>query len=154
MALAYHKLTEQEDQMRNVLPKGEYPFHIKTIEQKPTKSKANTMLEVELSVLDNNGRSVTVKDWVVIDMEQMAWKFRHLAATCGLMDSYEADTLETYHFLGKHGVVKLSIREYEQDGEIRKANAVVDYVKPGQAKGNMDSQKNDNDFIDDDIPNL
>jgi uncharacterized protein DUF669 len=145
-------MSEEDDLNRNILEKGEYPFHVETIELKSTKSKLNLMLELKLSVMGNDGKVVKVKDWVVIDMEEMAWKFRHFAYTCGLADKYEAKTLEARDFLGKHGVVKLSIRDYEQDGEQRKANAVADYIKPGEAKGNPQPANSGSDFVDDDIP--
>lgn len=136
MALAYNRITEEQDQMRNVLDKGEYPFHIKSVAEKPTKKGTNKMLEVELGILDLNGREMTVKDWIILDMDDMAWKLRHFAATLGLLDRYEDDLLEIRDLLGKNGVARLSIAEYERDGEIRKINRVTDYVKPGQTKGN------------------
>lgn len=149
MALPYKKLSEAEDQMRGVLEKGQYPFRVKSVIQKKTKSGAYEMLEVELGVIDNNGREITIKDWIVF-MDEMAWKFRHFAATCDLMDFYEEDRLEHYHFLNKNGVVKLSIREYEKDGEVFKANAVADYIKPSRQESQA---ANDSaPFIDDDIP--
>jgi hypothetical protein len=152
MALPYKKLTEEQDQMRNVLDKGEYPFRVLSIAQKPTKKGDNQMLEVELMVMDMEGREVKVRDWIILTMEEMSWKFRHFAATCGLLDRYDADLIEARDFLDKHGVVKLSIAEYEQEGEKRKVNRVADYVKPGMAK--PVPQKNDNSFLDDDVPNF
>ncbi|MBX4189693.1 hypothetical protein KW791_00125 [Candidatus Parcubacteria bacterium] len=149
MALHYKKITEEEDQVRNVLEKGQYPFSVKSVMEKPTSKKDNHMLEVEIRVMGNDGREYNVKDWIVTTMEEMAWKFRHFAATCGLLDRYEAEVLEARDFLGKNGVVKLTISEYEKDGEMRKVNRVADYVKP-LAK----EKKNDNSFVDDDIPSF
>jgi hypothetical protein len=153
MALSYHRINEEEDQMRNVFEKGGYAFQVKSIESKKTKSGNNLMLVVELSVHDSKfARTINVKDWIVLDMEEMAWKLRHFAATCGLLEKYDAEELDAKDFLGKYGVVKLSIREYEQDGELRKANAVADYIKPG--KENLKEATPSNDFVDDDIPNM
>lgn len=151
MALAYKRLTEEQDKLGNVFPKGEYPFSVKSVQQKPTKSGLNNMLVVELSVMNDKGKSKLVTDFIMLDMDDMAWKLRHFAASCGLLDYYDNDTLESTHFLGKHGVVKLAISDYEKDGEMLKSNKVTDYVKPGQAKGNQ--QINDAEpFYNDDIP--
>ncbi len=154
MSLAYKRITAEQDKMRNVFEKGEYPFSVKSCEQKPTKSGQNQMLVVELSVMNDEGRSITVTDWIMLDMENFEFKLRHFAATTGLLDSYDADTLDARDFLGKHGVAKLSIAEYEKDGEIIKCNRVGDYVKPGCAKGNQVKTENDTSFFDDDIPNM
>lgn len=148
MALSYKRWTEEEDSMRNVLDKGEYPFRVRTISKGMTKSGQYEMLTVELGVMDNVGREWTVKDWVVI-MDEMGWKLRHFAATCGIIEKYDSDTLEAADFMGKNGVVRITIRDYEdKEGEIRKSNAVVDYIKPGKAKISAPA----NDFIDDEIP--
>lgn len=155
MALAYKKLTEQEDQMRNVLEKGEYPFHVKSIMEKPTKKGTNKMLEVELSILDINGKECTIKDWIMLDMDEMLWKLRHFSATLGLLDKYEDGTLDARDFLNKNGVVRLSIADYEKDGELRKINRVSDYLQPGKSKGNTAKEgantSNSETFFDDDI---
>jgi hypothetical protein len=149
MALRYTRITEEQDQLRNILPKGEYAFVVKSIIEKKTKSGSYDMLEVELGALSEEGREVTIKDWIVL-MEEMGWKLRHFAATCGILDRYDDEILEAKDFLGKNGVVKLSIAEYEKDGEMRKINRVADYVKPGKAS--PASQAAPNDFVDDDIP--
>lgn len=149
MALGYRKISAEEDKMRNLLPKGEYPFHIKDIEVKPSKNGINKMLVVTLNVLNNEGRQFIVTDWVMLDMENMEWKLRHFADTCGLLDRYDQGILEERDFIGKHGVAKIIITDYEKDGEMLKSNKVADYIQPGKTKGNL---KAANDFIDDDIP--
>lgn len=143
-------MTEEQDKMRNVMSPGEYPFQVAAIALKPTKDGKNQMLEVDLIVWDINNREKKVRDWIVF-MEEMSWKFRHFAATCGLLDKYEDGTIEDRDFVGKKGVVKLTQKDYiDRDGEKMFANAVKDYVKPGQAK----VQQNDPGFVDDDIPNF
>lgn len=144
MALAYKRINEEQDKLRGAFPKGEYPFHIKSIEEKLCSNEINTMLVVDLVVINDSGRQLTIRDWVMLDMENWEWKLRHFAATCGLLDRYDKGLLEASDFLGKNGVAKLTIAEYEKDGEVAFINRVSDYIKPGQAKGN--------DFIDDDIP--
>lgn len=148
MTLPYKKLTDEEDKMRNVLAKGEYPFSIISVEFKRTKDGLNQMLALELIVLDINGREKKIKDWVVF-MDDMMWKFKHLCETCGLMDKYANDLVQAKDFLGKNGVVKLSVADYEKDGDTMKVNKVVDYIKPNKLKAV--AQNNSNDFVDDEI---
>ncbi len=149
MALRYTRMTEEQDQMRNLLPKGEYPFCVKAITEKKTKNGAHDMLEVELGVLSDEGREITLKDWIVL-MDEMGWKLRHFAATCGILDRYDDEILEARDFLGKNGVVKIVIGDYEKDGEVRKTNRVGDYVKPLQ--GNPAQKPVTLDGVDGDIP--
>lgn len=145
MALQYKKITEQEDQMRHLLEKGEYPFHVKSIKEGKTKNNKYDMLTLDIAVMDINGREITVKDWVVL-MDEMAWKLRHLAATCDVLNLYDDNLLQSKDFLGKNGVVKLGIREYEnEEHEKRLVNYVIDYIKP-------DCAKKSDSFLDDDIP--
>jgi len=134
MALSYRKITEEEDQMRNVLIAGEYPFCVAAIERTRTKENTADMLVVDMLVMDADGREVKVRDWIVF-MDQMAWKFRHFAATCGLLEKYENNTIEASDFINQNGVVKLTVGEYvDKDGEVVKNNRVKDYIKPGFAK--------------------
>ncbi len=134
--MKYSRMSEDQDRNRNALPKGDYPFIIKAVEDKPTKSGRYNMLVLDLEIHLDNGRTKKQKDWVVYDMEEMAWKLRHLAATTGLLAEYESEVLAPEDLLEKHGVVRLTTQEFtDSDGEITTSNAVKDYVKPGEARG-------------------
>lgn len=152
MALAYSYVSAEQDAMRNVLDKGEYAFQVKSIAEKPTKSGNNHQLEVEISIVAN-GRENTLRDWVLTDHEEMGWKLRHFAATCGLIQRYDNKTLEARDFLGKNGICKLAVKEYEKDGEKMKGNSVVDYIKPREKFESLPLKTNGN-FMDDQIPNF
>src|SRR5258708_7923579 len=108
MRATYRKITDEEDKMRNLFEKGEYPFTIKTCTAKRCKNGINQMFVIEASYTNHEGRSNLITDWVILDMEGMEWKLRHLAATCGLLDKYEADTLEDVDFVNKRGTGKLT----------------------------------------------
>lgn len=138
--MKYSRFSEDQERKRNQerqpLPKGDYPFIIKAVEDKPTKSGRYNMLVLDLELHLDDGRTKKQKDWVVYDMEEMAWKLRHLAATTGLLEEYESNTLTPGDLLEKHGVARLTTQEYaDSDGELTISNAVKDYVKPGEAKG-------------------
>lgn len=155
MALSYRVWTEQEDEMRGIIEKGDYPFIVVSIEQKLTKSGNYEMLALEIEVTDNQGRQRKMKDWIVL-MDEMGWKLRHFAATCGLLDKYENRTLRPADFLKRNGVVRIAVGERKDaDGNKtgQKQNHVVDYVKP---LGEASAPRNDDQppFIDDDIPHM
>lgn len=151
MKLDYTPITEAEDQARGVMAPGEYIFTVIAIETKPSQA-GNTMLVVDLEVKDFGGFKHHVKDWVVI-CEPMKWKLRHFANSCGLIEQYENKTLEDIDFVGKVGCVKIGVSDYEKDGEMRKMNRVIDYLKPTAElvqlqKTGTDNQAHD-DFNDD-----
>ncbi len=130
MALAYKVLTEEQDKMRNLVPAGQYAFLITKVEEKRTKNGKYDMLELSLSLWDIDGRERKLRDWVVL-MDEMDWKLRHLAATCGLLDRYEDQLLEARDFMDKKGVVKIGLKDSQNEfGEMIKTNSVVDYIKP------------------------
>lgn len=158
MALRYNPISLDQDAVRNLLAKGNYPFIVKSIIEKKTKNGNHDMLEVELGIIDANGKDWTVKDWVVI-MDEMAWKLRHFADTCGLLKKYEDRSLDAKDFLGKKGVAKIGVKDYESGGEMRKTNCVTDYIKAdsvAQIKSHGEVKKASvnqaDDFLNDNIP--
>lgn len=153
MALSYKVWSQQEDETRNIIEKGEYQFIVKDIKRTLTKKGNYEMLVVDLELLDNLGRVRKLKDWIVL-MDEMGWKLRHFAASCGLLEQYESQTLDTQHFLNREGVVKISVGDQKDEhGQLTglKQNSVADYIKPENVK--VAQQKtNDDSFIEDDIP--
>jgi hypothetical protein len=143
--LGYRKITAEEDKMRNVFEKGEYSFLVESVEKKDCKNGINTMLVVNL-LLMNEGKSLKITDWIMLDMENFEYKLRHFADSCGLIEKYDANTLEDKDFLGREGMAKVSVTEYEKDGELIKTNKINDYVKAKMPK------VNDSDFLNDAIP--
>ena len=149
MSLGYRRITEEQAQMRNIFEKGEYVFRVENVEIKPCKNQINKMLVVGLNLLNDAGRTLKVTDWIMLDMENFEFKLRHFAATCGLIEKYDSDTLEAKDFIGKNGVAKITVQDYEKDGETIKTNRIIDYIKPGQNKSQV---ANSDSFVDSDIP--
>lgn len=158
MGLAYRKFTEEEDKMRNLIEDGEYEGYIEAIEHTQSKGGLDKdgnqkiiypMAVLDLIIIDRFGRDRKLKDWVLLDGD-MAWKFRHLANACNLLQAYEDDTLELKHLVSRRPIVKLGIKEmYDQNKQKVKRNTVFDYLLPALSK-----QTNGYNFIDDEIPNL
>ena len=163
MALPYKPLTEEDVTRLRCLPAGEYDFYVAEVLQQKSKGgydkngnikKIYDMLAVTLKIILPSGGERQVKDWVLIvpDEDPMGFKLRHFAATCGLLDKYESGTLDEDDFSGKHGIVKLAMQDFtdKQTGEVKKVNAVIDYVKPKFKLAPIDQGKP----FDDDIPFL
>lgn len=132
--MQYRAWTKEEDEARGVIEKGTYPFIVVAIEKKMTKKGTYEMLEVTLMIVDYSGQKRRIKDWIVL-MDEMGWKLRHLAITCGLLQSYEDGSLEASDFLNKDGAVEIGITEMKDvDGNKtgKKTNQIIDYVLPAE----------------------
>jgi hypothetical protein len=157
MALSYNIWTEEQVKNRNNVPNGDYPFEIVGIAQKKTQPGVDKngdpkpirdMLEIDFEFMDMNGVIRKIKDWIVF-MDGMDWKLRHLASTTGNIELYENKALEIHHFLRKKGVFTLGTRIFKDKNNNEKTtNNIIDYVKKEVAT------KQDNSFLDDDIPHM
>jgi len=163
MTLAYKPLSEHDIERLRCLPAGEHEFYVSELLQTKSKGgmdkngnpkKIYDMLAVTLKILLPTGGERQVKDWVLIvpDEDAMGFKLRHFAATCGLLDKYEAGTLDAHDFAAKFGIVKLAVQDFidQKTGELKKVNAVVDYIK---SKVKLEPTSQGKPF-DDDIPFL
>lgn len=147
MALNYRRVSEEEDQRRGLIDKGEYTFQVAAIEQKRTSNGKYDMLAVDLIVWDITNRERKLKDWIVF-AEEMDWKFRHFCKSLGLLQQYEEGSIEVQHFPGKKGKVKVGQKDGQtKDGDTRLVNFVMDYLNDsGNTASNSDT------FKDDEIP--
>lgn len=136
--LNYTPLSKEQDKLRNVFPAGKYPFTVKGVEEKYCKNKINKMLVVELSVINPENKHLTVTDWIMLDIEGMEWKLRHFCDATGLIDKYDSKTLSIKDIENKFGIVKLTIGEYDRNGETVKVNRVADYLVKDAAIADKD----------------
>lgn len=160
MALNYHPITAEQEKKLSVIEKGEYDFYVKECKQERSKGGLDKegkqkpvydMVVPKLMIMDNLGRERPVTDWVLVvpAEDRMGFKLRHFAISCGLEERYLNGSLSAQDFIGKHGVVKIAIRDaVDKNGEKYLTNSVVDYMKPLE---NAPKKSND-DFLDDDIP--
>lgn len=162
MALNYKRFSEEEVANLNVIPAGDYDFYVSDIVEKKSRGgldkdgkqkKIYDMLVVTLRLLTDRGER-QLRDWIMIvqDEEPMGFKLRHFAATCGSLNEYDNGTLETRHFVGRRGRVKIGIKDIKDEYNLpKKLNAVVDYIAvPRQPR----AESPVNDFLDDDVPNF
>jgi hypothetical protein len=115
-------LTEEEVMTSRLLPKGDYPFVVKACQQKISKS-GNPMIEVQLSIKDDNGREHLIFDYL---MESVAFKLRHFFVAVGMEDDYMSGTINPAKAIGRSGIAKLFIQE-DKNKIYGPKNAVQDY---------------------------
>jgi hypothetical protein len=113
--------TEKEIEDSQMLPRGEYAFHI--IEAKETKSLAgNDMIELKVRVT-KNGYARILPDYI---LPQRPAKFRNICIACGVEDKYLSGTVSDDDFLGKRGKVKVGIERAKKG--YPPPNVIVDYI--------------------------
>jgi len=143
--------SEKEIAESNLLPEGEYPFEISSGADKISKA-GNEMIELWVRVYKPDGSFNQVADYL---MESMAYKLRHAAEACGLLDKYEAGSIVGTDFVGKTGMLKLNITK-DKAGQYPDKNGIKDYIVPkeGEAKVAIpkDALQKTVDPMADDIP--
>lgn len=113
--------TEDEIKSGYLMPEGEYPFVISAAEDTLSKS-GNEMIKMTVRVYKPDGSFNLVTDYL---LESMQFKLRHACEACGLLKQYESGQLLGNDFVGKQGMLKLSIRKSEEYGD---QNQVKDYI--------------------------
>lgn len=131
MPLPYTPYTEDELWDRLLLSDGEYPGKITNVIEKINKN-GEPMLQIDIALKKPDGSLKTQKDWITLT-EQWAFRFRHLASSCNLIDKYDAKTLEACDFFDKDVLVKLGRRARKlEDGSTKNENFIKDYVAPSK----------------------
>ena len=113
--------TEKEIEDSQLLPRGEYAFHI--LEAKETKSLAgNEMIEMKVRVT-KNGYARILTDFI---LPQRPAKFRNCCIACNVEDKYLNGSVGDGDFVGKRGRVKVGVERAKKGFPCR--NAIVDYL--------------------------
>lgn len=125
-------------------PVGEYGFEVlsdiklgekvyatcdRTSKVKPDGSGGNEMIQLVLKVYNSEGNHRVIIDYL---LESIAYKLRHAADACGLLDKYESGVLSAEDFLGKSGTLKLKVGK--PNGDYAAKNEVQDYVTGKRAE--------------------
>jgi hypothetical protein len=115
--------SEEEITSENLLPAGIYQFEIVEAKEQVSKSQ-NEMIKLTLKVWDNDGGEHYVYDYL---LESIAYKLRHAAEVCNLLDKYESGHLSADDFINKSGSLKLDIKK-DKTNQYPDQNSVSDYV--------------------------
>ena len=116
-----------------LLPAGVYPFTVIDADERQSKA-GNDMIALKLDVFGPK-HSRHVYDYL---LEKMAFKLRHFASSCGVMDAYEKGTIDVDALVGLDGYVKLAIEE--RDG-YEPRNVVRDYVVKETPGAKLDAKE-------------
>lgn len=151
-----------KQQLKNLLPEGNYPFEVTGAEEKISKN-GNPMIALNLRVVGEKGEVVFVNDWLmqpVKDEDQdktknKIWKIRSFCYSTGLINKYEEGNLTDSNCLHKKGWVKIKVKT---DQDLNQVNSVGYYLEDKSLQNSSKAQeKNDsamnsaNDFLNDDL---
>jgi len=119
-----------------LLEPGVHPFTVKALEKTfyngggkvPPCPKALLTLRV------GEGASVSdVNDGILLD-DSLEWKICQFFRAIGDRSHGQKYKMDWDHVEGKTGYLEIEHREYEKDGEKRKANSVKKYIDPADVK--------------------
>lgn len=114
---------------------GNYRFEIldramlgnREIETGDTVSKnGDDMILLVVKVFNGDGRGRVVPDYLVARSPK---KLRQAAIACGLLAEYDAGSIDGEAFIGKTGMLKLTV-EKDKTGQYPDKNAVAAYLRP------------------------
>lgn len=110
-----------EDGLRKA---GVYSFEIVDAVEAVSK-KNNEMIKLVVRLYNSGGDDCgTITDYL---LESLAYKLRHAAEACGLIEKYDSGFLSSDDFIGKTGELKLTIKK-DKTGQYPDQNVVSDYV--------------------------
>ena len=142
--------TEEELNTMTLIQPGVYNFQVIDAKDKISK-KGHEMIELKLTVWDNEGRERIVFDYL---LDAMAHKVRHFAECTGLIDKYNLGTIMADDCINKSGKIDLIIQDGQpkpEGGFYPDKNSVKDYVKSGVAAA-AKAQPPQEAFHDDELP--
>ena len=128
-----------------------------------TKSKTgNPMMDMTVTVYDENGKPHDIRDFLVFT-KQMMWKVVHFSDSAGLLKEYEGGKLCSQVAVDKRVMVQVSVEEgseIPQDklkgkplgSKYPDKNKIGEYIKRSEKGATPTDGNNPPPFTDDDIP--
>lgn len=109
---AYQVLTEDEAMAERfqLLKEGVYDAVITKSEDKVSQNSGNPMMDMTVTVYDDNGKEHNVRDFLVFT-KSMMWKVIHCAESAGCLAGYQDGQLCSEMLIGKRVKVKIGIEE-------------------------------------------
>lgn len=124
----------------NVLPEGEYPFEVVSLErgryegnpEKGTKPCPKAVVGLTVHGGEDLG-DANIKENVFLNRKN-AWKIKSLFVCLGLVDPGAEEFVPNWTaIVGRSGTCTLKRRQYTKDGETRDANDVRRFLPPAPA---------------------
>jgi hypothetical protein len=112
MGFSYIPMSEQQamDERYNLLKEGEYDAVITASEDRVSINSGNSMMDMMISVFDDEGREHAVRDFLVFTPKMM-WKVIHFADSAGLSQLYSKGQLCSELAVGNRVRVKITIEK-------------------------------------------
>lgn len=159
----YDVMSEQEAMAERfqLMKEGIYEGVI-TSSQDTRSSTGNPMMDVTVTVYDENGKPHDVRDFLVFT-KTMMWKVIHFCDSAGLLKEYEAGKLCSQVAIDKRVMVKVAVEEgseIPQDklkgkplgSKYPDKNKIGEYIKRSEQGAQVPNGDNPPPFVDDDIP--
>ncbi len=162
----YDVMSEQEAMAERfqLIKEGIYEGVI-TASQDTQSKTGNPMMDMTVTVYDENGKGHEIRDFLVFT-KQMMWKVVHFCDSAGVLKEYESGNFCSEIAINKRVMVKIVV---EQGGEIPQdklkgnpvgtryfdKNKVEDYIKKDdQSVQGIPKSETHQPFQDDDVPFL
>ena len=149
---SYQVYSEQEAMIERfqLLKEGEYDAIISASHDKSS-STGNPMMDMTVSVFDENGKSHDVRDFLVFT-KTMMWKVVHCADSAGVLPEYESQKFCSDAVIGKRVRVKVAMEEGSVIPDDKLNGKLPGSKYPNKNKIEDYIKRSDNDtFGDDDI---
>lgn len=128
----FNPITAEESlRMQQPFQEGEYEFCVTLCESKLSQS-GNNMIVVFISIFSMDGKSLSIKDYILPEHAQMGFKWREFCVAIGLEKEYESGTIDLEAIKGCHGTCLIK-HEKEKNGD-RMFCKIKSYVKPSENK--------------------
>ncbi len=160
----YDVMSEQEAMAERfqLMKEGIYDGVITESQDKSSASSGNPMMDMTVTVYDENGKTHDVRDFLVFT-KQMMWKVVHFAESANILKEYEAGKLCSEVAINKTVQVKIVVEsgsEIPQDklkgkplgSKYPDKNKVEDYIKKDQGASGASNGDTSPPSDDDDIP--
>ncbi len=166
MGFSYEVMSEKDamNERFQLLKEGIYEAVI-TASSDTVSSKGHPMMDMTVTVYDQNGATHDVRDFLVFT-KPMMWKIVHFADSADMLKEYESGTLCSETAINKRCVVKIVIEEGSEIPQDKlkgkplgtryyDKNKIEDYIKKSdQGAALMESNHNNSSFLDDAVPFL
>lgn len=160
----YEVMTEQDamKERYQLMADGEYDAVVDKAEAKISANSGNPMMEIHLSVYDENGKSHDVRDFLVFT-KNMMWKAIHCADSAGLLKEYEEKKFSPELIQYRRVRVKIitqqgseipcdKLKGKQPGSRYPDKNSVDDYVKKEDQKPLATMSIAEDDIFNDSVP--
>lgn len=133
--------SEAEQERFQLMKEGEYDAVVASSEDKQS-STGNSMMDVTLTVYDAEGRTHSVRDFLVFTRSMM-WKIISCADSAGILPEYNQGRFCSNTLINKNVRVKIGIEEGRQIPEDRLQGKPTGSLYPAKNKVAAYIKKND-----------